>query len=1055
MRKRVYRIGAAVCVLGMTAGLLAPASAGVQAKVKKKWTAKITKSTLYMGWTSGKKKATVKVRAGKKAVAAKKLKFKSSNKKIATVSAKGKVTAVKAGKAVITVTSKENKKWKKKIKVTVKNYKMVFAEKDPMIILKGDADKTTQKLKLYGVNGTVSYTSSDKSVATVSSSGKVTAYKRGQVVITAKNKKGKKASCTMTVIGSTRSIHDPSVYRDPKSGKYYSFGSHLLAAVSKKLISWDVAANTLGNYSAGATLFTKDYTEEFAKAYAYTMPKGANENAWAPDIIYNKKMNKYCMYMSIVDGSTKCCIAMAVSDKPDGPYKYKDMIVCSGMETDGSDIGKTNVASALGISAADAKKSKYASLGKNSPDCIDATVFYDHKGNLWMVYGSFTTTGGIRLLKLDPDTGLRGENYKDSGDGSADTLSTEDPYYGKKIANSNGEGPYIQMVPSAKSSTGYYYYLWISTGNLQYYGGYNMRMMRSENPDGPYTDPAGNEAVKDAQKYALGLRVMDNYQFSFMEDAFVSQGGNSATDDGNGKTFIQFHARTSASDDFAMYTHQTFQNEDGWLVTAPYEYNGETIADSYSESEVAGDYEFLYHRTSFAKTTIANKDVLKSVRVTLEKDGTVTGAYTGKWSLKGHYLTIEIEGKTYKGVVLYQYEQTDKRDKVMVFTAAGSDNRTVWGSKMHKSDAQAAAYDSKNLTIPDAAAQTINAGADTKLTVTRDFELPTEGMFGSAISWTSGNSAVRIDGKTARVTRAAKDTAVTLTASVTKGSSKKNISVKLTVAADKLEVPGAADSSEIKLADTLAGEKVTWTTSDAFVITADGKVTQPDTGYRKVTLTAKTAGSSYTFPVVVLPKKQDTVLYSEDYRTMVSDAAIATTWTSKDKQNCLYVESDATHDSFIKFAAGNTSRSQGAQTSFGLNDKKQQSYVAEYDIALEAGSDDTTEFVLTGSDVKYKNNDTNAGVDSGYILKLSATKKSTKWSVNGSKETYELPRTWVHVTAAVDPASGKAAVRIADDTREYFGGEVTISGNGQPGGLYLKWACIQSLISVDNVKVTG
>ena len=39
-----------------------------------------------------------------------------------------------------------------------------------------------------------------------------------------------------------------------------------------------------------------------------------------------------------------------------------------------------------------------------------------------------------------------------------------------------------------------------------------MRLMRAENPKGPYYDPKGNEAVKDIQKYALGLRVMDNYQ---------------------------------------------------------------------------------------------------------------------------------------------------------------------------------------------------------------------------------------------------------------------------------------------------------------------------------------------------------------------------------------------------------------------------------------------------------------------------------------------------------------------------------------------------------------
>ena len=154
------------------------------------------------------------------------------------------------------------------------------------------------------------------------------------------------------------------------------------------------------------------------------MPNGAKENAWAPDIIYNKAMKKYCMYISIVDGSKKCCIAMATSDYPDKDYKYAGMIVCSGITTGTStDIGKTNVAKALGITDAQAKESKYAKLGTNSPDCIDPTVLYDHDGNLWMVYGSFTTAGGIRLLKLDPKTGLRGANYADSGEGTATTLS--------------------------------------------------------------------------------------------------------------------------------------------------------------------------------------------------------------------------------------------------------------------------------------------------------------------------------------------------------------------------------------------------------------------------------------------------------------------------------------------------------------------------------------------------------------------------------------------------------------------------------------------------------
>jgi arabinan endo-1,5-alpha-L-arabinosidase len=906
---------------GAAVGIASPISAAPAAEAKTKiqsFKVKAAQKTLYLGWKKAKKSTTIKVKVKPKK-ASKAAVFRSSNKKVATVSKTGKVTAVKAGKTTITVTSKGNKKCRKKVNITVKNYPMSFAKKTVSMTLEGTKDVTDKKMTLYGTDTGVTFYSSNTDVATVTKKGTVKAKKFGQTVITAKNKKGKKVTCTLTVKNASLAVHDPSVYRDPQSGKYYTFGSHLTAAVSTNLIGWSYTAKSSTNYSSSSTLFTKNYKKEFAKAYAYTMPSGANQNAWAPDIIYNTAMKKYCMYISIVDGSTKCCIAMATSDQPDGPYAYQDMIVCSGMEQDGSDIDKTNVASALGMTAAEAKASKYASLGTNSPDCIDATVFYDHKGNLWMVYGSFTTTGGIRLLKLDKTTGLRGENYNDSGDGTDSTLSTDDPYYGKKIANSNGEGPYIQMIANENSSSGYYYYLFTSVGNLQYYGGYNMRIVRAENPEGPYYDTQGNEATADLQKYALGLRIMDNYQFSFMSEAFVSQGGNSAIDDGNGKTFIQFHTRTSGSDSYSLRTHQTFVNEDGWLVTAPFEYNGETIADSYDKSAVVGDYEFLYHRSTFAKTTIANKDILTSKRLTLNEDGTVSGAYTGTWSLNGHNVTISINNETYKGVVLEQYEQTDKREKVMVFTAVGSDNRAIWGSKTDKSDAELAVHDT--------------------------------------------------------------------------------------------------EKSTVTVSETLAAE------------------------YAKAQ--AKT--------ITMLQNMSD-VLYDEDYSTMVSDAAIATRWTSKDKQNCLYVEADATHDSFIKFAAGNTSSSQGAQTLFGIADTVKDRYAVKFDVALEAGSSDTSEFALMGTDVKFKNDDTNAGLESGYILKLQA-KNSTKWSVNGSEQTFELPITWVTVTAVVDTTAKTADVVIADDDMVYYAGQVKINGTGKPNGLYLRWAYKQSLVSVDNVKV--
>lgn len=104
-------------------------------------------------------------KASKKA--AKKVSYKSSNQKVIKVSSKGKVTAVKPGKATVTVTSKAQKKLKRKIKFTVKNYPMAFASKSVSVTLEGNADVTEKKLTLYGTDKAVTFTSDNKEVATV------------------------------------------------------------------------------------------------------------------------------------------------------------------------------------------------------------------------------------------------------------------------------------------------------------------------------------------------------------------------------------------------------------------------------------------------------------------------------------------------------------------------------------------------------------------------------------------------------------------------------------------------------------------------------------------------------------------------------------------------------------------------------------------------------------------------------------------------------------------------------------------------------------------------
>jgi uncharacterized protein YjdB len=135
--------------------------------------------------------------------ASKKVTYKTSNKKIATVNAKGKITAKKKGTAKIYVISKADKKKKCTITVTVGTpvtKVKLNKTKSTMTVGKKQTLKATVTPKKASSKAVV-WQSSNKKVATVTSKGVVKAKKAGTVKITAtaKDGSGKKASCKVTV----------------------------------------------------------------------------------------------------------------------------------------------------------------------------------------------------------------------------------------------------------------------------------------------------------------------------------------------------------------------------------------------------------------------------------------------------------------------------------------------------------------------------------------------------------------------------------------------------------------------------------------------------------------------------------------------------------------------------------------------------------------------------------------------------------------------------------------------------------------------------------------
>lgn len=473
------------------------------------------------------------------------------------------------------------------------------------------------------------------------------------------------------------SVHDPSVVYD--QGMYYIFGSHMAWAKSKDLCNWETFTMNIN----------QEYNDLFGqqwKDYCYTQNNpNLNGNLWAPDVIYNKAMKKYCMYMSVNGSDYNSVIVLLTADQIEGPYETAGSVVYSGFNTSTHPVERTDVYKVLGEGA---DLNRYQSTSNTKLNAIDPCVKYDSDGSLWMSFGSWF--GGIYLLKLDETTGLR--DYS----ATYETVPNEsDAYYGYKLAGGytvSGEGSYITQI-------GEYYYLFLSYGGLTAQGGYQMRVFRSDKINGPYVDEAGNSAVYEKNENNLfstrGVRLMGSYDWTGEREIRVAQGHNSAVVTEDGSILLVYHTRFADGKNQIAEAHevrvqQLFVNQDGWLVCAPYEYCNEKLpSEGYTMDEMAGDYEFILHKPNTYYQKIGSKEsgIASVVNLTLQADGTVIGDLSGTWMVEEGTpnLSITLDGVGYRGLFLKMpseqlFFHPEQRKEVMTFTALGN-NITVWGSK--------------------------------------------------------------------------------------------------------------------------------------------------------------------------------------------------------------------------------------------------------------------------------------------------------------------------------------------------------------------------------------
>lgn len=514
-------------------------------------------------------------------------------------------------------------------------------------------------------------------------------------------------------------VHDPSIIKVEGDGSttadtWYVFGSHLAAAKTTNLQTWEMFSSLTANHLVDESPLFNTYTTEIAEGIAWT---DGYTGSWAPDVIQAPN-GEYWFYYShcaqnVLDVETcqhRSYLGLAKSSTVEGPYVNEGILVRSG-HRDETEIANYPIGE--GVTSYNPEI---------HPNAIDPAAFYDKDGDMWLVYGSYS--GGLFILALDETTGLA-----EPGQG-----------FGTHLVGGNFsamEGAFV--IYSSESD---YYYLFWSNGGFNAADGYNIRVARSRNPDGPYVDAEGNDMVNARVANDMGVKLMGGYNFvSAIGDAseewgYRSPGHNSAMYDADLDKYLLFtHTRfprdqVPFEQNHAVRVHEMWVNEDGWLVASPHRYA--PISDGESDAlDVVGDYRVVLH----GKDT--NRQVHESIYISLTSQGRfITGELTGWYKLyqdDPERITLTLDGVVYEGVTKWQWNVEHERLEPVI-SALSADGSALWAQQLEEksraevvADIQAALQDFATNTIPDF----VKSDA---------IPLPTLGARGAQLVWTSNNT---------------------------------------------------------------------------------------------------------------------------------------------------------------------------------------------------------------------------------------------------------------------------------------------------------------------------
>lgn len=337
--------------------------------------------------------------------------------------------------------------------------------------------------------------------------------------------------------------------------EYYLFGTGMTIQKSDDAVNWQYVGDSEGRCGyQNQGLFGGVYTEKLAAPLAHAAQdsgnagKGAGQLVWAPHVIYNLDLGKWCYYAAASSwGSTWSAIFMGTSDSPEGPYvNIRTVYTSNGDSWNGDSAHPANA--------------------------IDACVYYNADySKLYMIYGSWAH--GIYVKDMDKYTGAS-LNQTDPGKAICWPLNNgiENAETGQENdggINNSVEGSYMIYENG-------YYYLYVSYGSNG--GSYSERVFRSTSPDSGFVDINGTAADNHNDGSGVhGNQILSPFYLPIYNYVYASTGHNSVSKVYNSKgeavTLNSVHARPISTNE---YNKGYVANADGELATMQIDISGNT-----------------------------------------------------------------------------------------------------------------------------------------------------------------------------------------------------------------------------------------------------------------------------------------------------------------------------------------------------------------------------------------------------------------------------------------------------------------------------------------------